>query len=608
MINPFVWAAHKWNVRKAVKECDALRQVRVEDNVRAQATFRKKMEIATPLIERLQVDKDAHDGTKFELPVPDYRCTPYVPPEALRRLVGKKGETDLTVRNVIASDSVFGGAVFASGGGNASIFSGMGFPGFPYLTELTMITEYRDMSERVAAEMCRKWIEFRTSGDDKHTKEIEIIEAELKRLDARRLFRMAATLDGFFGRCQIFMDLGDTEGPELGTPLMLNKYKIPKDSLRALKLIEPITTYPAMYNSSWPLKSDYYVPRSWWVYGEQVHSDRLLTFVSRPLPDLLKPVFNFSGMSLSQLAEPYVNYWLSTRDSVGKLLRNFSTSVLKTNMEGVLQGDNYDNFMKRAALFNLLRDNQGLMLLDMAGSDDVESRLVDRQGGQWRVRQGPFKRRSLPPVSRPNWTLLVQGLDQGLMLLDMETEDFAKHETSLAGLDKLQAQAQEHMAAVAKTPLVILLGITPTGLNGSDEQGLRIFYDYVADMQENIFRHNLDRLIKVIMLSKFGEVFDDITFEFVSLMSMTEKERALIHRSDAEEAQALIQMGVVSPQETRAKIAADPDSGWTNLDVAKPEGKLLKPQPAGAKSGGPMGNTEKAENTQEAGAEFGGNQ
>ena len=554
MINPFVWAAHKWNVRKAVKECDALRQVRVEDNVRAQATFRKKMEIATPLIERLQVDKDAHDGTKFELPVPDYRCTPYVPPEALRRLVGKKGETDLTVRNVIASDSVFGGAVFASGGGNASIFSGMGFPGFPYLTELTMITEYRDMSERVAAEMCRKWIEFRTSGDDKHTKEIEIIEAELKRLDARRLFRMAATLDGFFGRCQIFMDLGDTEGPELGTPLMLNKYKIPKDSLRALKLIEPITTYPAMYNSSWPLKSDYYVPRSWWVYGEQVHSDRLLTFVSRPLPDLLKPVFNFSGMSLSQLAEPYVNYWLSTRDSVGKLLRNFSTSVLKTNMEGVLQGDNYDNFMKRAALFNLLRDNQGLMLLDM------------------------------------------------------ETEDFAKHETSLAGLDKLQAQAQEHMAAVAKTPLVILLGITPTGLNGSDEQGLRIFYDYVADMQENIFRHNLDRLIKVIMLSKFGEVFDDITFEFVSLMSMTEKERALIHRSDAEEAQALIQMGVVSPQETRAKIAADPDSGWTNLDVAKPEGKLLKPQPAGAKSGGPMGNTEKAENTQEAGAEFGGNQ
>ena len=71
MINPFVWAAHKWNVRKAVKECDALRQVRVEDNVRAQATFRKKMEIATPLIERLQVDRvphvrrrQAHEGNR----------------------------------------------------------------------------------------------------------------------------------------------------------------------------------------------------------------------------------------------------------------------------------------------------------------------------------------------------------------------------------------------------------------------------------------------------------------------------------------------------------------------------------------------------------------
>ena len=547
------WLKHHWAVRKAVKECDALRTARTEDNVRAQKEFRKKLEIATPLIERLQMDKAAHDGTKFELPVPDYRCTPYVPPEGVRNLIGRKGETDLTVRNVIAQDAVFGGAVFSASGGNAFMFQGMGFPGFPYLTELTMITEYRDMSERVAAEMCRKWIEFRTTGDDKHAKEIGVIEAELKRLDARHLFCLAATLDGFFGRCQIFMDLGDTEGPELQTPLMLNKYKIRPDSLRALKLIEPITTYPAVYNSSWPLKSDYYVPRSWWVYGQEVHSDRLLTFVSRPLPDLLKPVFNFSGMSLSQLAEPYVNYWLSTRDSVGKLLRNFSTSVLKTNMEGVLQGDNYNNFMKRAALFNLLRDNQGLMLLDN------------------------------------------------------DTESFEKHETSLAGLSQLQAQAQEHMAAVAKTPLVILLGITPTGLQGSDEQGLRIFYDYVADQQERLFRHNLDRLIKVIMLSKFGEVYDDITFDFVSLMSMTEKERALIHRSDAEEVQSLIQMGVVSPPEARAKIAADPDSGWTNLDVDKPNGKLLKPQAVGAKPGGAMGGVEKAENAQEAGAEMGGN-
>ncbi len=50
-------------------------------------------------------------------------------------------------------------------------------------------------------------------------------------------------------------------------------------------------------------------------------------------------------------------------------------------------------------------------LFGLASSDDVESRLVDRSNGSWRVRSGPLPRRSLPPVQRPGWTLLVQGLD-----------------------------------------------------------------------------------------------------------------------------------------------------------------------------------------------------
>jgi 50S ribosomal protein L16 3-hydroxylase len=50
-------------------------------------------------------------------------------------------------------------------------------------------------------------------------------------------------------------------------------------------------------------------------------------------------------------------------------------------------------------------------LFALAASEDVESRLVARDGKAWRVRHGPLRRRALPPVSRPGWTLLVQGLD-----------------------------------------------------------------------------------------------------------------------------------------------------------------------------------------------------
>jgi 50S ribosomal protein L16 3-hydroxylase len=50
-------------------------------------------------------------------------------------------------------------------------------------------------------------------------------------------------------------------------------------------------------------------------------------------------------------------------------------------------------------------------LFDLSARDDVESRLLDRSGGRWRVRHGPFRRGSLPSTRRPGWTLLVQGLD-----------------------------------------------------------------------------------------------------------------------------------------------------------------------------------------------------
>ncbi|MCA0240082.1 MAG: cupin domain-containing protein [Proteobacteria bacterium] len=50
-------------------------------------------------------------------------------------------------------------------------------------------------------------------------------------------------------------------------------------------------------------------------------------------------------------------------------------------------------------------------LFALAGQPDVESRLVRRDGAQWQVGHGPFRRRALPPVAQPGWTLLVQGLD-----------------------------------------------------------------------------------------------------------------------------------------------------------------------------------------------------
>jgi 50S ribosomal protein L16 3-hydroxylase len=53
-------------------------------------------------------------------------------------------------------------------------------------------------------------------------------------------------------------------------------------------------------------------------------------------------------------------------------------------------------------------------LFELSARDEVESRLIVRTDGRWQLRHGPFTRRTIPPLERPNWTLLVQGVDQHL--------------------------------------------------------------------------------------------------------------------------------------------------------------------------------------------------
>lgn len=50
-------------------------------------------------------------------------------------------------------------------------------------------------------------------------------------------------------------------------------------------------------------------------------------------------------------------------------------------------------------------------LFELAGREEVESRLIVHGEQGWRLRHGPFSRAQVPPFSRPGWTLLVQGVD-----------------------------------------------------------------------------------------------------------------------------------------------------------------------------------------------------
>jgi 50S ribosomal protein L16 3-hydroxylase len=51
-------------------------------------------------------------------------------------------------------------------------------------------------------------------------------------------------------------------------------------------------------------------------------------------------------------------------------------------------------------------------LMELAAADAVRSRVIVQGESGWTLRHGPLKRRALPPLKHPRWTLLVQGVDQ----------------------------------------------------------------------------------------------------------------------------------------------------------------------------------------------------
>lgn len=423
-------------------------------------------------------------------------------------------------------------------------FVGVGFLGFQLLSELAQRPEYRSISEVLATEATRKWIKFQSvatgrkkpgtkiagreyggvadpeAKDDKGAKEerIKQLEDEFKRLAAQDVFRRVSELDGFFGRAHLYLDTGDTDNPEELLQSIgdgqdgKTKAKVARGSLRRLAAIEPMWTYPAEYNANDPLRADWYNPQVWYVLGKRVHVSRCLRFVAREVPDMLKPSYMFGGVSLSQLCQPYVENWLKIRQAVANAVWSFSTSGVKTDMNTLLQADG-DQLLRRVELFNRVRNNNGLMLLNK------------------------------------------------------EAEEFFQFNMPLSTLDALQAQAQEHMCSVSREPVIKLLGISPHGLNASTEGELEVWYDNVEAYQERFFTRNLTRVMHFAMMSLWGEVDPDITFAYESLRSDDPVQKANAQKTLAETDDILIAAGVIHPEEARTRLAADAESGYDGIDV-----------------------------------------
>lgn len=393
------------------------------------------------------------------------------------------------------------------------------WPGFPTLALLAQLPEYRSMHETLADEVVRTWGQITsTSDDDVVAEKITQLTQALERYKVRGLMRTAVIHDQAFGGAHIYPRLKDgaTDLPA-DAPVLLSSKFFKRGCLDSFAAIEPYWVTPNAYNSIDPTAPDFYKPQSWLLLSKKVHASRLYTMISRPVADMLKAAYSFRGVSISQLAMPYVDNWLRTRQSVSDTVKQFSVTYLKTDMAQMLQPGGAYSLINRAQLFNLTRDNRNLGICDK------------------------------------------------------ETEEFAQLNTPLSGLDALQAQSQEQMSAVSHIPLVKLTGVTPAGLNANSDGEIRVWYDYVAGYQSHNVTPLMCWILELIQLSEFGEIDPGLSWDWNPLYELTDVELADVRDKNARTDQVYLEAGVVSGEMVQQRLSQDPLSGYTSILAERDE-------------------------------------
>ena len=385
------------------------------------------------------------------------------------------------------------------------------FMGYGALANLSQNGLIRAGVEMRGDEMTRKWGELSRKGnydtDEEQQEKLDKLTQEMEKWKVRELFRSASCLCGYMGGCLLFIDTGEDN---LANPLILDSMTFAPDTFKGFRLIEPYLVTPGGYNSTNPMREDYFKPSLWYVQGIPVHSSRLIYFAENKLTSLLKPAYNFFGLPLAQKVIDAVAHYTENREAAGRLLQKYAVTVLKTNMEEVLSGG-FDQALKNRIQYF------------------VQNRSND-----------------------------------GCAAIDKDMEDLVIQTTSLAGVTDIVRQSMEYVAAMFCEPVTKMWGLSPNGFSSGDVE-LQNHYDNIKAQQEKMFGEPIRRVLRVLQQNLYGEIDDSIIFNFLPLSEDDERKIAETNKIQADTDAVLITNGVISEEEARQRLIADENSGYNTL-------------------------------------------
>jgi hypothetical protein len=287
---------------------------------------------------------------------------------------------------------------------------------------------------------------------------------------------------------------------------------------KGISQIDPYWTAPIldMESSGVPSSKHFYEP-TWWLIGsKRVHRTHLVIFRYMDPPDVLKPLYLFGGIPLPQMIMERVYCAERTANEAPALALTKRTTVWKTNMEAIM----------------------------------ADTQKADQELGYWIQTRDNF----------------------GIKLGDKQEDEFEQFDTSLSEFDSLIMTQYGLVAATVGAPITKLLGTTPGGFAATGDYDASSYHELLESMQERDFTPLLERHHQLVMLSevipKFKKLKDaEIVVKWHEVDALSHKELAELNLTKAQTDAALIAAGEVSPEDGRARVAKDRDSGYHGIGI-----------------------------------------
>lgn len=372
-------------------------------------------------------------------------------------------------------------------------------------------------------EVIGKWIKISSTGETDHTDKIKKLNTWFKEKKVKELFKQAIHWSFQFGGCMIYHKLKGDENEDNGLverakPLMIDKLQIGRGDVESLILIEPNWYTAINWQSFDPLKTDFYKPQKYTILGRLTHATRVMHFKYKEVPDILKPTYMFNGQPLAQELLPYLMGFEQSRNNINMLIAKYNHFVLGTDLKKLLpeQSDLIDagqNLGMRIAIFN-----------QVASANNV-------------------------------------------VAIDKNTETFENISLNLSGVSDVMNQNISYVCSIARIPITKLFQNSLNGMNPTGEFETNSFYDTIREDRANIVDPHLDTIFKLAQLDLFGEIYEDISYEWEPLEEANELELSQIRLNKAQESVQYVTSGILHPLNVAKKLQTDKESGWDGLEI-----------------------------------------